>query len=113
MQSGLYRIGDRSSHCLKPGDFRTQTGYLCINQAIARDSAVVFLIVSACHNYRVALQQAGLVGQRIYLAATYLNLGCSGIGAFYDDETQAFLETDRNVLYAIAIGQIPDRDRMN
>jgi SagB-type dehydrogenase family enzyme len=109
LQPGLYRSPlDVNSACLKPGEFHTQTGYLCINQAIARDSAVVFFIVSECQNYRVALQQAGIVGHRIYLAATALGLGCSGIGAFYDDETQAFLETKCNVLYAIAIGQTHD-----
>jgi SagB-type dehydrogenase family enzyme len=105
LQPGLYR--DQfftSSDCLKAGEFSAQTHYLCVNQAIARDSAVVFFIVSDCHNYRVALQQAGVIGQRIYLAAIALGLGCSGIGAFYDDETQVFLGTDRLVLYAIAIG---------
>jgi len=114
LQAGLYRGNfSESSHCLKVGEFRAETGYLCINQAIARDSAVVFFIVSDCHNYRVALQQAGLLGQRIYLAATALNLGCSGIGAFYDDETQSFLGTDGLVLYAIAIGQITNFNRTN
>lgn len=112
MLSGLYKIGG-GNNCLKQGDFHDRTGYLCINQAIARDSAVVFFVVSDCRNYQVALQQAGLVGQRIYLAATYLNFGCSGIGAFFDDETQAFLETDLNVLYAIAIGNLFDRDRIS
>ncbi|MGB8700357.1 MAG: SagB/ThcOx family dehydrogenase [Thermosynechococcaceae cyanobacterium] len=96
----------QDSYRLKVGEFQAQTGHLCINQAIARDGAVVFFIVADCRNYRVALQQAGLLGHRIYLAATALNLGCSGIGAFYDDETQAFLDTDRPVLYAMAIGQI-------
>jgi hypothetical protein len=33
-----------------------------------------------------------------------LGIGCSGIGAYYDDETPKFLETDKAVLYAIAIG---------
>lgn len=99
---GLYRGQD----CLKPGLFREQTGYLCVNQAIARDSAVTFLIVADYQNYRVALQMAGLLGQRVYLASTYHDLGCSGIGAFFDDEVQTFLETDNPVLYAIAIGVI-------
>jgi nitroreductase len=79
---------------------------LCIHQAIARDCAVVFFITSDYQNYRVSLQQAGLVGHRIYLAATALGLGCSGIGAFYDDEVQSFLETQQPILYAIAIGQM-------
>lgn len=100
---GIYQGQD----CLKPGLFRAQTGYLCINQAIARDSAVTFFIVADYRNYRVALQMAGLLGQRIYLAATYYGLGCSGIGAFFDDEVQTFLEIDHPVLYAIAIGVVP------
>jgi SagB-type dehydrogenase family enzyme len=103
--SGLYRIADDGAfHGLKSGEFQTQTGHLCLNQAIARDCAAVFFITSACQNYRVSLQQAGLVGHRIYLAATALGLGCSGIGAFYDDDTQAFLGTDQPMLYAIALG---------
>jgi SagB-type dehydrogenase family enzyme len=100
LEPGLYQ-GDR---CLQAGDWRAKSGYLCVNQAIARDAAVVFWIVSHCENYRIALQLAGLLGQRIYLTATKLGLGCSGIGAFFDDETQLFLQTERCVLYAIAIG---------
>jgi hypothetical protein len=33
-----------------------------------------------------------------------LGIQCSAIGAFYDDETQSFLETTKDILYAIAIG---------
>jgi SagB-type dehydrogenase family enzyme len=110
LASGIYRsrFCDRDVtgyDYLQSGAFQEQTGYLCVNQAIARDCAVVFFIVSTVANYRVALQQAGIIGQRIYLAATALDIGCSGIGAFFDDETQAFLGTDRPVLYAVAIGQ--------
>ena len=104
MQPGLYR-NYPTENCLKIGEFRDRTKHLCLEQAIARDSAVTFFMVAHCENYRVALQQAGIIGQRIYLATTALNLGCSGIGAFYDDETQTFLETDGLILYAIAIGQ--------
>ncbi|MFM7427819.1 MAG: SagB/ThcOx family dehydrogenase [Elainella sp.] len=106
LEPGLYRDGWTEAQRLKAGEFQDQTGFLCINQAIARDSAVVFFITADWANYRVALQQAGLIGQRIYLAATALGLGCSGIGAFYDDETQAFLETEQAVLYAVAVGQV-------
>lgn len=107
---GIYRsrFSDRDVtryDYLQPGEFQNRTGYLCVNQAIARDCAVIFFLVSTGANYRVALQQSGIVGQRIYLAATALNIGCSGVGAFFDDETQAFLGTDRPVLYAVAIGQ--------
>jgi len=100
IEPGIYRGKD----CCKTGDFREKMGYLCVNQAIARDSAVLFFFVSECQNYRVDLQLAGLLGQRVYLSATYMGLSCSGIGAFFDDETQEFLKTEGSVLYAIAIG---------
>ncbi|WP_370567133.1 hypothetical protein [Dolichospermum sp. LEGE 00240] len=50
------------------------------------------------------MQLAGFVGQRVYLLRNYWGIDFSGIGAFYDDETQAFLETNKDVLYAMVIG---------
>lgn len=103
MEPGVYR----GRQLLKPGNFSSRTGYLCINQAIARDSAVTLLITAAFQNYQTALQLAGLLGHRLYLASQYWGLGCTGIGAYYDQETQDFLETDEAVLYALAIGPQP------
>lgn len=100
MVSGLYR----GINLLKTGDFSEKAGYLCINQAIARDSAVTLFFVSAYQNYQTAVQSAGLLGQRVYLASNYLGIGCSGIGAYYDEETKEFLGTDKDVLYVTAIG---------
>lgn len=100
MEAGLYR----GRQFLKPGDFSSKAGYLCINQAIARDSAVTLFITSNYQNYQTVLQLAGLIGHRLYLASQYWDLGCTGIGAYYDQETQDFLETDDAVLYALAIG---------
>jgi hypothetical protein len=50
------------------------------------------------------MQIAGFLGQKVYLFSNYWEIQCSGIGAYYDDETQEFLETNKDVLYAIAIG---------
>ncbi|MFN6562791.1 MAG: SagB/ThcOx family dehydrogenase [Nostoc sp. ChiSLP01] len=100
MSCGLYK----GTHLIKTGDFSEQTGYLCINQAIAKDSAVTLFFVSDYLNYQTAMQIAGFLGQRLYLASNYLGIGCSGIGAFYDDETQELLETNKDVLYAMVIG---------
>ena len=41
---------------------------------------------------------------RLYLFSHYFSIGCSGIGAYYDNEVRKFLETDKDVLYAVAIG---------
>jgi hypothetical protein len=51
------------------------------------------------------MQLAGFIGQGVYLFSNYWGLDCSGIGTFYDDEIQAFLETNNGVFYAMAIGQ--------
>jgi SagB-type dehydrogenase family enzyme len=98
---GLYQ----NTHLIKAGNFREKTGYLCINQAIARDCAVTLFFVSDYLSYQTAMQLAGFIGQRVYLFSNYWEIDCSGIGAFYDDETQAFLETNKDVLYAMAIGK--------
>jgi SagB-type dehydrogenase family enzyme len=100
IEAGIYQ-GDL---LIKLGDFSETTGYLCINQAIARDSAITLFFVSEYQNYQTAVQLAGIIGQRLYLVSEYLGLSCSGIGAYYDDETQEFLGTKKDVIYAMAIG---------
>lgn len=100
MTPGLYR----GTHLVKTGNFSEKIGYLCINQAIARDGAVTLFFVSDYLNYQTAMQIAGFLGQRLYLASNYLGIQCSGIGAYYDDETQELLETNKDVLYGMVIG---------
>ncbi|MEH2085057.1 MAG: SagB/ThcOx family dehydrogenase [Nostoc sp.] len=100
MTPGLYR----GTHLIKTGNFSEKTGYLCINQAIARDGAVTLFFVSDYLNYQTAMQIAGFLGQRLYLTSNYLGIQCSGIGAYYDDETQELLEINKDVLYGMVIG---------
>ncbi len=100
MIPGLYR----GTHLVKTGNFSEKTGYLCINQAIAKDSAVTLFFVSDYLNYQTAMQIAGFLGQRLYLTSNYLGIQCSGIGAYYDDETQELLDTNKDVLYGMVIG---------
>ncbi|BDI16837.1 hypothetical protein ANSO36C_26390 [Nostoc cf. commune SO-36] len=100
MTPGLYK----GTYLVKAGNFSDKTGYLCINQAIARDGAVTLFFVSDYLNYQTAMQIAGFLGQRLYLTSNYLGIQCSGIGAYYDDETQELLETNKDVLYGMVIG---------
>ena len=97
---GLYR----ENQLIKIGDFRERAKYLCVNQALARDSAVTLFFTSTYSNYQTAMQYAGWIGQRLYLISNYLGIGCSGIGAYHDDATQKFLVTNNDILYAMAIG---------
>ncbi|MEH2437708.1 MAG: SagB/ThcOx family dehydrogenase [Nostoc sp.] len=100
MTPGLYK----GTYLVKAGNFSEKTGYLCINQAIAKDGAVTLFFVSDYLNYQTAMQIAGFLGQRLYLTSNYLGIQCSGIGAYYDDETQELLETNKDVLYGMVIG---------
>ena len=100
LKCGLYLNG----RCLKEGDFRKKAGYLCLEQSLGSKSAVTFFLTTSSKNYQSAYQKAGIIGHRIYLASEYLKIGCSGIGAYYDDETKEFLETDDIILYGVVIG---------
>ncbi len=101
MEPGLYTDG----RCLRSGDFSAITGYLCLEQALGAESAATVFLVADCRNYLPLMLKAGLIGQRVYLASTLQGFGCSGIGAFYDQEVADFLETDKQVLYALAFGR--------
>ena len=100
MLPGLYK----GQYLLKEGNFSEKTGYLCVNQALAKDSAVTLFFVCDYSNYQTAMQIAGFLGQRVYLFSNYWGIQCSGIGAYYDDETKEFLETTKDILYAMVIG---------
>ena len=101
IESGLYREKD----LLESGDFKEKAKYLCVNQALARDSAVTLFLTSTYSNYQTATQIAGWLGHRLYLISNYLGIGCSGIGAYYDDEIQKVLGTNKDILYTLAIGK--------
>jgi hypothetical protein len=88
------------------GDFARKAGYLCLEQySLGQTGAVTFFLTSKASNYQALYQKAGIIGHRLYIASNYLGIGCSGIGAYYDDEVNVFLENDEMVLYALAIGR--------
>lgn len=102
MPLGLYKEGEY----IKYGDFGRKAGYLCLEQySLSMEGAVAFFLTSKAKNYQALYQKAGIIGHRLYVASLYLGIGCSGIGAYYDDEVNAFVENDEMVLYALAIGK--------
>lgn len=100
MPIGLYKNGA----LLRQGDFASKAGYLCLEQELGSHSAVTFFLTSRSKNYQAMYQKAGIIGHRLYLGSNYLQIGCSGIGAYYDDEVCEFIEEHTQVLYALAIG---------
>ncbi|MEA3434546.1 MAG: SagB family peptide dehydrogenase, partial [Campylobacterota bacterium] len=102
MPLGLYKNGEY----LKHGDFGHHAGYLSLEQySLSTQGAVAFFLTSKAKNYQALYQKAGIIGHRLYIASLYLGIGCSGIGAYYDDEVNQFVENDEMVLYALAIGK--------
>ena len=101
MEPGIYR----GMQLVRAGEFAERSAYLCVDQRIASDNAVTWFLAAKAQNYQTASQFAGLLGQRVYLASHYRSIACTGIGAYYDRETQAFLGTERDILYALAIGR--------
>ncbi len=103
---GLWRGLWKEGAYLKSGDFANLAGYLCLEQALGAQSAVTFFLVGdESENYQALMQKAGIIGHRLYLISNYLGIGCSGIGAYYDEEVATFLETEGMILYALVIGK--------
>ncbi|MEO0988460.1 MAG: nitroreductase family protein [Cyanobacteria bacterium J06639_14] len=101
MEPGVYR----GMELIQAGEFAEKSAYLCVDQRIASDNAVTLFLVAHSQNYQAATQFAGLLGQRVYLTSNYRGIDCTGIGAYYDGETKAFLGTEKDILYALAIGR--------
>jgi SagB-type dehydrogenase family enzyme len=106
---------------IKRGDQRVMAAGLSLGQDLAGNACVAFSMVAdldratAAHGdrgYRFAHFEAGAIGQRLYLAAEALGLRATGIGAFFDDEVNGYLNLEsegRQVVYHFAIGHpVPD-----
>ena len=105
------------------GEARLEGEYLCLEQALCGNaSAVCFMLADlkplmargGPDTYRLTHLEAGIVGQRIFLAASALGVGGTGIGPFYDDEVIRFLEPEPSgweVIYSVVVGAAtPDPD---
>ena len=101
---------------LRRGDFRLESQYLALEQPPVGNAAAVCYLFSDLGSlmsaggpdaYRLAHLEAGVVAQRMHLAACAMDVGCAGVGAFYDDEVRRFFDLDRSSwepVYAVALG---------
>ena len=119
---GLYLLDwvSKSLGLAAAGSFtRAMTG-ICLDQAWLAQSAVHFLFMGNLRQvdeqwgprgYRYALMTAGRLGERLYLTATALGLGCCGIGALYDQEAADLLQLnpDSRLFYLVAVGPVKSR----
>jgi nitroreductase len=104
------------------GSFMDKMAHICLDQTWLANSAIHFLFLANLdavdrvwgpRGYRYAMMTAGRMGERLYLAATALGLGCCGIGAFYDLEGATLLGLNREsrLLYLVAVGPIKTKAR--
>ncbi len=112
----LYSQEERRLELLKPGEFRAQAGYLCLEQELGADaSAVIFFLADlpsileryGDRGYRLANLEAGIIGGRAYLAAYALGLGASGL-TFYDDDVVRFFSPHaegKDAIFVTALGR--------
>ncbi len=102
MKKGLYK----NNSFLKEGVFNKEMTVLGLNQKLSGQSAFTFIFTSnSCENYFYTYILSGFIAQILYLRTSCINLSCSGIGAYFDDETKEFLDTKNNILYFFAIGK--------
>ncbi|MEA1916861.1 MAG: SagB family peptide dehydrogenase [Campylobacterota bacterium] len=99
---GLYKNGT----LVKEGIFHEKSKYLSLEQNLGGQSAVTFYFTSDdAPNYQKVNILSGFLAQIIYLKSELQGVGCSGIGAYYDDKAKEFLGTTNSILYLLAIGK--------
>ena len=117
IESGSYVFhrGRASLECLKLGDFRTQAGYLGLQQALPADAAVAVFFLADLRpilqrygnrGYRAVQLEAGILGGKLYLAAYAQHLGATGL-TFFDDDVTAFFSPHaegKSAIFLVALG---------
>jgi len=122
--SGFYLVDPSSLKLgmVKPGSLNEKMSRICLNQAWLANAALHFLFMTnaealdrrwGARGYRYAMMTAGRIGERLYLVATSLGLGCCGIGAFYDEEAAELLglNNESRLLYLVAVGPIKTKEQ--
>ena len=119
MDPGFYLLDrKRESWALAaPGQFMARSTSICLDQDWLRNAGVHFLFLANLdvlektwgpRGYRYAMLTAGRLGQRLYVAAEAMGMGCCGIGALYDGEAMDMLGLNQSsrLLYLVAVGTV-------
>jgi SagB-type dehydrogenase family enzyme len=103
-------------------DLRNRARSAALSQDVVADAAAVLVLAidraafmadaaGPARGYRHAFIEAGLVGERLYLEATALGLGCCGVGAFHDDEAAQLVGVDATREWIVHFATIGHLDR--
>ncbi|MDA0269138.1 MAG: SagB/ThcOx family dehydrogenase [Cyanobacteria bacterium] len=119
LEPGLYHhaIQHHQLELVKAGDLRQPLIKAGLSQDFLGEAQVCFVVSGIFQRtrwkyhertYRYVLMEAGHLGQNLYLAATALNLGVCGIGAFFDDSLNELLNLDGQTeaaVYLVTVGE--------
>jgi SagB-type dehydrogenase family enzyme len=111
----VFHRNQKLLECLERGEFRSQAGYLGLQQALPADAAVdVFFLADlrpillrfGNRGYRAVQLEAGILGGKLYLAAYAQHLGATGLTFFDDDVTNFFSPhaTGKSAIFLVALG---------
>lgn len=119
MAQGFYLLdpAGQSAGLVSAGSFIEGMTRICLDQGWLVNAGIHFLFLANLdlvdrtwgpRGYRYAMMTAGRLGQRLYVAATALGLGCCGIGALYDEEARVLLGLNEGsrLLYLVAVGVV-------
>ncbi|HWO74020.1 MAG TPA: nitroreductase family protein, partial [Dehalococcoidia bacterium] len=112
---GVYDVTGGEPVLRRAGTLRKEAAHAALDQAAAGDAAVDFYFVADLdavldalgeRGYRAAQLEGGVRGGLVYLQATALGLGATGL-TFYDDEAAALLGLGEAgaVLFLAAVGR--------
>lgn len=102
LQKGIYK----NVTLLESGDFSELNKKLAFNQTITSRSAfTIFYTLKEATNYIKEYILCGFFAHIISLFCTHLEIGSTGIGAYFDDECKKTFNTKNNILYLQAIGR--------
>ena len=119
LMPGLYHFApdDRELTLLRRGNMAEITCDFSLGQDLGRDASCVLIQVANLPRlvehygnriYRTLHMDAGIVGERLNLAAVHMGHGASGIGGFFDNEIAEFLGLPAStaVLYVTVLGTV-------
>lgn len=99
LQPGIYKEGK----LVNAGDHSKEITHLLVDQKFIMNAAIVIIFTAPSFTPR-ELVTSGISAHFLSLEAYEKNLGFTGIGAFYDEKLQTFLQTRDPILYVCALG---------
>jgi hypothetical protein len=100
-EPGLYR----GPSLIREGMFVNEIVDLMVHQPFIYNASLVLVFSSPNYNAKI-LTQISYFTHVLNLCLLDMNLGMSGVGAFYDKDLQDFLKTQEKILYTVVLGNV-------